>query len=323
MKNKTITIQDKSLGSRHGLFKVLRPAFLTVFLGLAPLVSGSNFNTLWYDGNAEISTYEISEMRYGEPRQGTRVMVFVTEPLRLETGIKPDVKLPQKEKVNVMKLNDIRKFPTGVYDYSVMTSVFSAVEKRDNIPMFGTMKVSFTSQEWCGNVFERMLRRDGQYHGELFSYFESEGESAYIIPHQGRIEAEENLWILIRELEGPVLEYGESREITVTPSMWSRRKAHSTPRTVTGTLSKGPPGKTSTPLGEFESVTFTWMLETGTTEVQVEKAWPHRILSWTEPDGSVGALKASSREPYWQQNGNEDSQLRSKLGLRLQSAPTL
>ncbi|MBD3393705.1 MAG: hypothetical protein GF410_16955, partial [Chitinivibrionales bacterium] len=52
------------------------------------------FSDLWYDGNAELSTYEITEMRYGEPRKGSRVMVFVTEPMRLSTHIKPDVKLP-------------------------------------------------------------------------------------------------------------------------------------------------------------------------------------------------------------------------------------
>lgn len=62
--------------------------FLLLFI--SGVISANEFDKLWYDGNAEISVYNLTEQRYGEPRKGVRIMVFVTEPLRLTTLIKPD-----------------------------------------------------------------------------------------------------------------------------------------------------------------------------------------------------------------------------------------
>ncbi|MBN1982369.1 MAG: hypothetical protein JW795_12625, partial [Chitinivibrionales bacterium] len=137
--------------------------FCMVLLGFCASASAdtadqARFTKLWYDGNAEISTYELQESRYGELRRGIRTLVFVTEPMRLSTHIKPDAALPPAEMIRVIKMNDLRKFATGIYDYSVMTSVFTAVEEKIAYPMMGTMKVSFSSQEWCGQVFDRIVR---------------------------------------------------------------------------------------------------------------------------------------------------------------------
>ena len=75
-----------------------------------------------------ITTYKITEMRYNEPREGVRIMVVVTEPLSMMTFVKPDSDLPSDKKIEVLKLNDLRKFTTGIYEYSVMTSVFAYVD---------------------------------------------------------------------------------------------------------------------------------------------------------------------------------------------------
>jgi len=74
-------------------------------------------------------------------------MVFVTEPMRLTSHIEPDTDLPPSQKIEVLKLNDLRKFPTGIYDYSVMTSVFASVEVRKTIPLFGAMKVALLCRD--------------------------------------------------------------------------------------------------------------------------------------------------------------------------------
>ena len=38
-----------------------------------------DFKDYWYDGSAEISSYQLYQERYGEMREGTAVMIFVTE----------------------------------------------------------------------------------------------------------------------------------------------------------------------------------------------------------------------------------------------------
>lgn len=273
------------------------------------------FSDLWYDGNAELSTYRLSEMRYGEPRDGVRSMVLVTEPMRIGTHIKPDVTLPDSLRIRVLKLNDLRKFATGVYDYSVMTSVFSSVEQSHGHPLWSDMKVAFTSQEWCGTVFERTVRTQDSYDGVLYSYFESEGEQQFSLPVDSTVHTEDGLWIRVRELRGPQMKDGDELHLRVIPSAWSRRKTHQAPRLVDAVLRRHEAEELATAIGTLEAAKFTWSIGGETTTVWVETAHPRRILAWKEPDGSKGAIMASRREPYWKQNGNAHEGLRRELKL--------
>ena len=286
-----------------------------ILIVLAPPALSDPFMNLWYDGNAEISVYDLSESRYREVRKGKRTMVFVTEPMRLASHIKPDKKLSNSEKVDVIKLNDIRKFNTGIYDYSVMTSVFSSVDHTKSIPLLGTMKVSFTAQEWCGNVFEILKRNDNRYGGKLYSYFEIDGEPTHNVIFNERTEPEDNLWIFIRELKGPVLKSGEEMEINIIPSSWDRRKRHLPITVQRAKLFKEKFGNIKTAAGKFESNLFTWSYPGQKVRVWVESDYPHRILKWEEKDGSRGILAATMRQPYWKQNRNQDQVIRKRLTL--------
>lgn len=291
------------------------PRCTLLFLALACSVYADPFSELWYDGNAEISSYTLTEVRYGEPRTGERVLVFVTEPMRLATHIKPDVGLDPSEMVPVIKLIDSRRFVTGIYDYNVMSSVFAAVEEREEIPLMGTMKVAFTSQEWCGTTMERLVRGPQAFEGKLYSYFESEGEYSYSLPHATTAQAEEVLWILVRTLRGPALQSGEQRTLQIVPSMWSRRTTHEPPALVPAVLARHSNVTLDTPLGTKQARRFTWESGGKQTSVFVEDAYPHRILSWSEPNGSTGMIKASQRLPYWELNRNRDRRHREHLEL--------
>ena len=81
--------------------------FVTIIV--TSIFAKDQFKSLWYDGKSEISSYRLIEKRYGEFREGMRVMVVVTEPMDLRTHIKPDNKIPEKNKIRVIKLNDIRR----------------------------------------------------------------------------------------------------------------------------------------------------------------------------------------------------------------------
>ena len=83
------------------------------------------------------------------------------------------------DRVYVLKLNNVLKFTTGIYDYSVMTSVFSAVEGFRGTKPFELMKVNLSSQEWCGHIFDEVRVADGGVRGALNSYFEREGLRSY------------------------------------------------------------------------------------------------------------------------------------------------
>jgi hypothetical protein len=275
----------------------------------------SRFTTLWYDGNAEIAVYSLTESRYGEMREGRRIMVFVTEPLRRSTLVKPDNRLPDDSIVRVIKCNDLREFFTGIYNYNVMTSVFQAVEKSGPYNIGDAVKVALSSQEWCGMVYDRMLLRKNGYTGMLYSYFEKESEHPYSIPVDGHPVPEENLWLMVRELNGELCATGTEKKITLVPSMWHRRKTHTPVTTVPAMITKGKPMEFRSVLGTIPAVPFTWKAGTATTSVTVEVAWPHRILAFEEPDGSHGELLSVRRLPYWKLHDNDDLHFRRELGL--------
>ena len=127
-----------------------------------------NFNQYWYDGNAEITSYKLSQVRYREIHEGRAVTIFVTEDFLPEKQVKADY---QNEKnIPVLKLNSTKKFLTGVYPYSLMTSTFSPVDN-DIHPL----KITFSSQEWCGNTFMQLNNRKN-FEIDFYSYFESNSD---------------------------------------------------------------------------------------------------------------------------------------------------
>jgi len=86
------------------------------------------------------------------------VTIFVTETFSNALRVKADPgKHPAQDEVPVLKLNLVEDFPTGVYDYNLMSSSFVALTPVNERPAGAPLKVSFSSQEWCGHVWQQML----------------------------------------------------------------------------------------------------------------------------------------------------------------------
>ncbi|HNE28393.1 MAG TPA: hypothetical protein PLW66_04460, partial [Saprospiraceae bacterium] len=114
----------------------------------------TGFNHYWFQGQAEIAVYEVQQDRYDSIRPAQEVMVFVTEDFSERKQVKLDA--PEQagaDRVPVLKLNAIRRFHTGIYDYSLMQSVFTPLDAARH-PF--TLKTSTTVQDWCGQVFAQM-----------------------------------------------------------------------------------------------------------------------------------------------------------------------
>ena len=272
------------------------------------------FYQYWGDGKGEISSYKVTQPRYGETRQGYGVMIFVTEDLHRDSFIKVESPgVPAEERFYALKLNNLLKFETGIYDYSVMSSVFSAVEG-PNHP-FELRKLSLTVQEWCGQVFEEVFLRKGRLQGVLNSYFEKEGKQQYELQAPLSFESEDHLLIRIRELKGPWMAEGEEQQLVLLPSLWDLRLQHQGLATVPAHLTKGK--ETQVAIGGQTQAAIPWTWETSGAKktVWVEKAYPHRLLSWEDSQGGKGELLVTVREPYWQLNHNADAGWRQKLQL--------
>ena len=128
-----------------------------------------------------------------------------------------------------------------------MTSVFSQVAGERH--PFELRRISFSAQEWCGQVFDEALFSGGRINGHISSYFASEGRGAYQLKQPENFASEDHLLIRIRELPGPFMALGEVREVEVLPSFWQLRQAHQPHATVAGRIHKADEEQIETAAG--------------------------------------------------------------------------
>ena len=281
-----------------------------------PVKAPNDFWAHWGDGRGEISSFKLTIPRYGELRQGYAVLIFVTEDISRKTRIKVESDaIPKNERVPVLKLNRVFKFPTGIYDYSVMTSTFSSVEAELGRPPLHPLKISLTAQEWCGQVFHMLVPHEHELAINLHSYFEREGDQRRTIDLPENAIFEDNLPIWIRELRGEVMASGEYREVTIMPSLWDLRTKHEEARFRQGWIRKEDGGLIEV-LGQKMPVwKWSWQIGDRTETYWVEKSGAQRIAKFSSSDGTEGTLQASLREAYWQLNGNVAKTYREKLKI--------
>jgi len=79
----------------------------------------------WFQGKAEINSYNLTQYRYGEARDGEAVLIFVTEDFSRKKHVKlDDTEAAGRDKISVLKMNQTREFVTGIYPYHMMLSAF-------------------------------------------------------------------------------------------------------------------------------------------------------------------------------------------------------
>ncbi|MHC4108349.1 MAG: hypothetical protein ACYSTY_09730 [Planctomycetota bacterium] len=307
-------------GSEPPLRRACRALAFSLFL-LAPTAAGQDFSSHWHDGRAELDGYRWEVTRYSQQRTGQAVMIFVTEPFSDDKRVKVDD--PSRNPLDTfdaLKLNLVRDFQTGVYDYNTMTSVF--VHSND----FAPAKISFTSAEWCGHVYEELLFDRRRVRERLFSYFEDESSTQTLARESGGI-AEDNLFILLRGLRGAFLEPGEKKTVPFLPSAFQRRLRHRPLEWSSVEIERlETPETIEVPAGSFETMVYV----VGTTDGRegrffIEMEYPHRIVRWSwqadrptlvAPEASEwGALTGTIRVKYWNLHDNGDESYLEQLGL--------
>ncbi len=280
----------------------------------APVVRSSAplpdpFGDYWYQGEAELTSYALDQARYGELHDGEAVLIFVTEDLSRSRQVKTDfADRSDPDRVTVMKLNATKKFITGIYPYSMMTSVFTPIE-RDRHPH--TLKVTTSSQEWCGHTFTQINHNRGGYDVQLYSYFEDEGDQSLRLDG---VVLEDELWTLIR-LNPALLPEGD---IEVVPGSMAQRLSHEEWQVRRARASIAPAGDS---LMAF-SLHYPDLNRTLT--IQYRADFPFEIEGWEETVRS--GFGAEARElttratrkkrimlDYWSRNGTEDEALRQQL----------
>jgi hypothetical protein len=264
----------------------------------------SKFNDYWYAGKAEISSYDYTINRYDEDRKGFAVFVFVTEDLSNSKQVKLDDPLAAgKDRVPVLKLNAMQRFQTGIYDYSMMSSLFTPVDMQ-NYPR--SLKLTTTVQDWCGHVFTQLNFKNNKYKVSQYSYFEQEGDKQF--DTEG-VMLEDEIFTRLR-LNPESLTKGKTMLIPNLPYTRIRHKPVA-PQNATIDIKEGKNGA--------KNCVIQYTDNKRRLDIQFEANFPYKILSFAEYDGdkkmSEGILKKTIMSPYWEQHDLKSDPLRKDLGL--------
>ena len=307
-----------------------------LWLGLPASARADAFWAYWGDGKAELAGYSLRISRYGQLRDGSLVLIFVTEDFSDSARVKADPgKHPAGDVFPAMKLNAVRRFQTGIYEYSTMTSVFVRADGLGALPTAGAgmgkppvlSKVSFSSQEWCGHVFHQVLPRVDSGALRLFSqshsYFDGEADDQRTLSWSADALSEDELPLRLRRYAGrpESLPAGTSRSVPLLSSLLRVRLGHQPLSIESATVEHLPERTTLVTLaGSFPARSYVVKRKSGeTTTYFVEEAVPHRLLGYrTIQSGAIveeALLRGSTRLPYWQLNHRGNEAYLKQLGL--------
>ncbi len=258
------------------------------------------FKAYWFSGQAEITSYALEQSRYGEPRLGSAVLIFVTEDFLEQAQVKADQSIQGNSPV--LKLNAVKKFNTGIYSYSIMQSTF--------YPLAGdshALKVSSSVQEWCGHRYTQLNNR-GNFEITSHSYFQGEADQRL------QLEAtwlENEIWTQLR-IDPDLLPTGELQMI---PSLEFLQLAHLEIKSYQVTAEFYQDGD----LGVYK---LSYPSLQRDLKIYYHPSFPFSIEKWEETTLEKGQRYTSTarkmkilKSAYWDNKSNKDVPLREKLNL--------
>jgi len=274
------------------------------------------FWSTWGDGQAELTGYDLTIPRYNQPRRGVAVTIFVTETFSNSARVKADPgKHPVSDEFPVMKLNLIKDYQTGVYDYNEMTSSFVALQPVNGRAAGSPSKIAFSRQEWCGQTYHQLLFDAKSIRAVRHSYFDGDGDQQREFEYGADGIPEDALMQWARGMAAPALAAGESRTVPLLPALPSMKGVDA--KWVTATLSRSAkPQSITVPAREFVVDAMGVRMPDKQTRIfYVEQPAPHRIVKWESSTGEHAEMLKSDRMKYWQMNAEGYESALSRMGL--------
>jgi hypothetical protein len=268
----------------------------------------------WYQGKAEINKYDLQQNRYNAVHQGEAIAIFVTEDFLTDKQVKND-NYNNPNSTPILKLNLIKRFTTGLYDYSIMSSTFTPTRVQD-IPQ--TLKVTTSTQDWCGQTFMQFNYENGKYKSRTHSYFETEGDREEMLDYA---ILEDELMNRIR-IAPDALPTGKIR---IIPSATILRLRHMPTQAVEASASINDYSGKDFSGENLKVYSVNFPALNRVLEIVFQHEAPYLIEGWTDTYPSAFDRKARTTiakrnktilSPYWQKNAPEDEALRASLELQ-------
>ena len=240
--------------------------------------------------------------------------MFVTEDFLTNKQVKNEYYV-NKNSTWILKNIQLKKFTTGVYHYSLFNSVFTPID-RNKFPK--SLKVSASSQEWCGTIYTQFnLNLNSEYKVEHRSYFEKEGDRTTRIKSS---YLEDEVFTVLR-MNPLLLPLGTVQLIPPANYLQLKHLQIQSYKAFTSLIPYNEKEFSGSNLMQYKIV---YPQLKRTIRIVFENKAPYKIMGWFEKfpssfDGKLRTtgviLKTQKMLPYWKQNSLKDKQLREELGL--------
>lgn len=244
---------------------------------------------VWDDGQAEVATYEAERVVYQKTRRFEAVLITVKEDFNTALYVKADGPYDGKDLLTVLKLNVLSEIQTENYPYRYMTSLFI-----DRAQPMRVVKMTTSSQEWCGTTFKEFVGWGDSPKLVFHSYFDNQGDGSYPLGLRDGDLLEDQLPVSLRSLP---FKPGLTFTTHLLESQITNRA--SAPKVLDATI---------TVVGQEPAETGMGMIPSWNVEVKAgqlvqhywfEQAYPNILTRFTSSDGRQLVLKDRTRRKYW------------------------
>ncbi|MGH9869479.1 MAG: hypothetical protein ACREAA_15105 [Candidatus Polarisedimenticolia bacterium] len=257
--------------------------------------AGWGSSATWDDGRAEVARYEATRVVYGEPRRFETVMITVKEDLDARTAVKADPPYEGRDLIGVLKINILSTIPAGNYDYRYMTSVF--VRREDPLTL---VKLTSSSQEWCGTTFKEVVAWDGPPRLVHHSYWDGQADGTRPLPVGREALLEEQLIAVARAAR---MEPGVPSRFRLHPTLITNSAPVTEWRQVTARLEGRETLKTAAGTFEVRRIDVRDAGGAGGSPALmtfwIEEAPRAAVVAMETSDGRSWKLKEIARRDYW------------------------
>jgi len=248
-------------------------------------------NSYWFEGKAEINFYKATILKYGIPREADEVVhILVTEKHKPDLLVKAD-NWREEGLIDMLKFNYVRRFQTGIYSYREMMSVFF---EQNNLRL---AKMTFSSQEWCGQSFKELVNFRGKSSFYFNTYWDGQGRGSFNVSFPQDIFLYDALSVQLRMFE---FVKGEAREIQLLASQISSRVQKPEISNATVNLIKSE--TINVPAGSFACKLIEVSHSEGIDLFWFEPDFPQRMIKWNTFSQDTYELLDSKNLAYWELN---------------------
>lgn len=261
--------------------------FLLIGENSYPLNFGAD--PLWDDGLAEVAVYRSKKYIYGTLWDHETTLITVKEDFTKKYYTKADYPYAGKPLIPVLKLNIFTRIQTTNYPYHYLVSVF--VKKND---LAYLLKMTVSSQEWCGNTFKEWQNWNTPARIVYHSYFDGQGNGTIDVPYKQGDLLTEQLFVSLRGLP---FANGYSQTFRLLDPMMSN--TYKKPRWRNATLTVSGPE----PVQALRKNISCWIVHithgSGEFNFWFDTEYPHPLIKYDDADGQEMIITNITRRAYW------------------------